>query len=100
LADLCGMVAGMLVGLELGLGANFFWTKTFEGLIFNDFWTGTAKTLFFAFFIAMIACYRGLNTEGGTRGVGNSTTWVVVASSISIFIADFFLTKLFITISK
>ena len=56
--------------------------------------------LVFGLIAAIIACYRGLNTEGGTRGVGNSTTWVVVASSISIFIADFFLTKLFITISK
>jgi phospholipid/cholesterol/gamma-HCH transport system permease protein len=99
-ADLCGMISGLLVGIELGLGGNFFWVKTFEGLIWNDYWTGTAKTLFFGFFIAMIACYRGLNTEGGTRGVGNSTTWVVVASSISIFVADFFLTKLFIALSK
>ncbi len=99
LADLCGMMAGLLVGMELGLGGRFFWEKLFEGLTFNDYWTGTAKTLFFAFFIAMIACYRGLNTEGGTRGVGNSTQWVVVASSISIFVGDFFLTKLFISIS-
>src|SRR5262249_46056558 len=100
IADLCGMVAGLLVGMELGLGGHFFWGKTFEGLSLDDFWTGTTKTVFFGFFIAIIACYRGLNTEGGTRGVGNSTTWVVVASSISIFVADFFLTKLFITISK
>jgi phospholipid/cholesterol/gamma-HCH transport system permease protein len=100
LADLCGMVAGMLVGLELHLGASFFWTKAFEGLVWNDYWTGTAKTIFFGFFIAMIACYRGLNTEGGTRGVGNSTTWVVVAASISVFVSDFFLTKLFIAISQ
>ncbi len=99
-ADLCGMLAGMMVGMEIGLGARFFWEKLFEGLTFNDYWTGTAKTVFFAFCIAMIACYRGLNTEGGTRGVGNSTQWVVVASSISIFIGDFFLTKLFIMISK
>jgi phospholipid/cholesterol/gamma-HCH transport system permease protein len=99
-ADLCGMLAGMLVGLELGLGGRFFWEKLFEGLVFNDYWTGLAKTLFFGFFISMIACYRGLNTEGGTRGVGNSTQWVVVASSIAIFVGDFFLTKLFITISK
>jgi len=99
-ADLCGMLAGMLVGMEIGVGGSFFIEKFFEGLVWNDYWTGTAKTLFYAFFIAMIACYRGLNTEGGTRGVGNSTQWVVVASSISIFVADFFLTKFFITISK
>lgn len=100
LADLMGVFSGMLVGMEIGLGGHFFVEKMFEGLTFNDFWTGTTKTLFFGFFIAMIGCYRGLHTEGGTRGVGNSTTWVVVASSISIMIGDFFLTKLFITISK
>jgi len=100
IADLCGMVAGLLVGQELGLGGHFFWQKIFEGLVWNDYWTGIAKTLFFGFAISIIACYRGLNTEGGTRGVGNSTQWVVVASSISIFVSDFFLTKLFIAISK
>jgi phospholipid/cholesterol/gamma-HCH transport system permease protein len=48
----------------------------------------------------MIGCYRGLNTEGGTRGVGESTTWVVVVSSIAVMVGDFFLTKFFITIGK
>jgi phospholipid/cholesterol/gamma-HCH transport system permease protein len=99
LADLIGVIAGMLIGLELGLGAHFFIEKVFEGLTFNDYWTGTAKTLFFAVFIVIIACYKGLSTEGGTRGVGNSTTWVVVYSSIAIMIGDFFLTKFFIYIS-
>lgn len=100
IADVCGSVSGVLVGVELGLGANFFWEKIYEGLVWNDYWTGTAKTLFFAFCITMLGCYRGLNTEGGTRGVGNSTQWVVVASSIAIFVGDFFLTKFFITISQ
>ena len=98
-ADLCGIVSGLLVGLELGLGGHFFVEKVFEGLVFNDYWTGTAKTLFFGYFIVIIGCYRGLSTEGGTRGVGNSTTWVVVYSSIAIMVGDFFLTKFFIYIS-
>lgn len=98
-ADMMGLFSGMLVGLEIGLGAHFFIEKTFEGLRFNDYWTGTAKTVFFGFFIVIIACYRGLNTEGGTRGVGDSTTWVVVYSSIAIMVGDFFLTKLFMYIS-
>jgi phospholipid/cholesterol/gamma-HCH transport system permease protein len=100
IADVCGSVSGVLVGSELGLGAHFFWEKIYEGLVWNDYWTGTVKTLFFGFFITMIGCYRGLNTEGGTRGVGNSTQWVVVASSITIFVSDFFLTKLFIAVSQ
>lgn len=99
-ADLMGVFSGMLVGLELGLGAQFFIEKVFDGLIFNDYWTGTLKTVFFAYFIVIIACYRGLQTEGGTRGVGDSTTWVVVYSSIAVMVGDFFLTKFFMLLSR
>lgn len=99
-ADVIGIYSGALVGMEIGLGWHFFVEKVFETLTFNDYWTGTAKTLFFSYAIVIIACYRGLNTEGGTRGVGDSTTWVVVMSSISIMVGDFFLTKLFIHITS
>lgn len=99
-ADMMGVLSGMLVGMELGLGGQFFFEKVFETLTFNDYWTGTAKTMFFAFFIVIIACYKGLTTEGGTRGVGNSTTWAVVMSSIAVLVGDFFLTKLFIHVTS
>ena len=98
-ADLMGILAGALLGMEIGINFDFFMNRAFDGLVFNDYWTGTAKTLFFGTFIVIIACYRGLHTEGGTRGVGDSTTWVVVYSSIAVMIGDFFLTKLFIAIS-
>lgn len=100
IANFVGLFGAMGVSVELGLGAHFFWEKFFETLTFNDFWTGTAKTFFFGYFIVMIAAYRGLNTGGGTRGVGDSTTWVVVSASIAIMISDFFLTKLFIYLTK
>lgn len=100
IADMMGLFSGMLVGTTVGLSPSFFMEKVFEGLVFNDYMSGTTKTLFFGYCIAMIGCYRGLNTEGGTRGVGESTTWVVVVSSISIMIGDFFLTKFFITMGK
>mgnify|MGYP003339981376 CR=1 FL=1 len=61
-----------------------------------DLTTGMAKTAVFAVFISLAACWKGLNTEGGTEGVGTTTTWVVVVSSVFIMVADFFLTKLFI----
>lgn len=99
-ADFVGLIGAMLVSMSVGIGPYFFWEKFFTSIIFNDLWTGTCKTFFFAYFIGIIACYRGLNTSGGTRGVGDSTTWVVVASSISIMVSDFFLTKFFIEITS
>ncbi len=51
------------------------------------------KTPFFGAIAALLGCHYGLNTRGGTEGVGNSTTRSVVAIAISILISDFVLTK-------
>lgn len=96
-ADFIGLFGSMLVAAtELNINTEYFVATATDTLRMYDLLTGLAKTVVFAFFIAITACWRGLNTEGGTLGVGNSTTWVVVTSSIFIMIADFFLTKLFI----
>ena len=47
----------------------------------------------FGIIIGLVACYRGLNTSGGTVGVGKSTTNAVVTASICVIVADFFLSK-------
>ena len=93
---LCLSAAMLVLKTEFNIGFGFFWTKVFETVQMGDLITGLIKTAVFAWFISMTACWKGLNTEGGTRGVGDTTTWVVVTSSIFIMISDFFLTKLFI----
>jgi phospholipid/cholesterol/gamma-HCH transport system permease protein len=95
-ADFIGLFGAMIICMkELGINKEYFFAKVIETLRIYDFSTGMAKTIVFAFFISLTACWKGLNTEGGTQGVGNTTTWVVVTSSIFIMISDFFLTKLF-----
>jgi phospholipid/cholesterol/gamma-HCH transport system permease protein len=97
IADYVGLFGAMLVSAkELGINHEYFISKSIETLRLYDMLTGMAKTVVFAFFIAVTACWKGLNTEGGTEGVGNTTTWVVVTSSIFIMISDYFLTKFFI----
>ncbi len=96
IADYVSLLGAMIVSkLELSIDFNFFVAKALETVTFTDLITGIAKTVVFAFFIAIAACWKGLYTEGGTEGVGRTTTWVVVTSSIFIMISDFFLTKLF-----
>ena len=97
LADYIGLFGAMVVcSSELAINSEYFISKTIDSLQIWDILTGMAKTMVFAFFISVTACWKGLNTEGGTQGVGNSTTWVVVTSSIFIMIGDYFLTKFFI----
>jgi len=96
-ADYVGLFGAMMVcWKELAINNEFFIAKTIESVRMYDLLTGMAKTVVFALFVSLTACWKGLNTEGGTQGVGNSTTWVVVTSSIFIMISDFFLTKFFI----
>ena len=56
------------------------------------------KTPVFGAIIALVGCHFGMTTTGGTQGVGNSTTRTVVVISITILIADFFLTKIAIVL--
>lgn len=97
LADFIGLFGAMVVSLaELNINAEFYVSKSIEVLTMTDLLTGVAKTTVFAYFIATVACWKGLNTSGGTQGVGETTTWTVVTCSIFIMVADFFLSKLFI----
>lgn len=99
IADFVGILGSMIITmLETGIGAKYFIDQITDSVEMIDFGSGIAKTFFFGFFIGLIACYQGLMTKGGTEGVGRSTTLSVVYSSICIFIADFFLTKLFLAI--
>jgi phospholipid/cholesterol/gamma-HCH transport system permease protein len=55
---------------------------------------GLIKAIIFGGMIATIACYKGMNCGQGAEGVGKATTEAVVAASISILVANFFLTLL------
>jgi len=45
-----------------------------------------------------IACHVGLRTRGGTAGVGKATTLSVVAGSVAVIAADFFVTQVLLSI--
>ena len=64
----------------------------------NDFVQGLTKPLVFGAVISITACYFGLNTSGGTEGVGVSTTRTVVTSSILILVLDYFLTQILLSV--
>jgi phospholipid/cholesterol/gamma-HCH transport system permease protein len=46
--------------------------------------------------IALVGCFYGLRTSGGTQGVGLSTTKAVVVASVWIFVITFFITQIFV----
>lgn len=95
IADVVGIGGGGLVATSLfGLSMDTFLTSVRDGITTDDIIGGVVKPVCFAVIIGSIACYKGLNTEGGTVGVGRSTTRAVVTASIVVIIADFFLARM------
>jgi phospholipid/cholesterol/gamma-HCH transport system permease protein len=88
-----GILGGLLIATQEGIGANFYYQSVLNVVTLSDLVNGLIKTIFFGWTIAMVACYQGLHTTGGTVGVGRATTRTVVISSISVLVSDFFLTK-------
>ncbi len=97
LADFVGVLGGLFISVtELDVSGDFYVNTIIQFITFQDILSGLGKTFCFAFFIATIACYNGLQVSGGADGVGRATTQTVVMASITILVSDFFLTKLFL----
>jgi phospholipid/cholesterol/gamma-HCH transport system permease protein len=98
-ADTLGTLGALFVAdIEYGIRPRLFMQSALETVLLSDLFSGLAKTPIFGFIIAIVGCHFGLTTHGGTEGVGQSTTRTVVVVSISILIADFFLTRIFVNL--
>jgi phospholipid/cholesterol/gamma-HCH transport system permease protein len=93
-ADMAGIVGGgMVAKMIYDLDPSVYIESAKVGVSTSDILGGLIKPIVFGMIIALVACYKGLNTTGGTAGVGRSTTNAVVVASINVIIADFFLSK-------
>ena len=96
LADVVGLMGGMLIMfLERGTDMYVYWNVTTYWVVPRDFLTGIGKSVVFGGLVTLIGCYNGLDTEGGTEGLGRATTATVVHVAMGVIVSDFFLTKLF-----
>lgn len=99
LADTVGLFGGMVMSVvEIGQTRTYYLNHVFSALTVQDMLSGVGKSVFFAFFIGIIACHNGIHARGGADGVGKATTNTVVLSSLCVIISDFFLTKMFLLI--
>lgn len=94
IADVIGILGGWVVATYLyNQPSNTYFNSVRAGITSADIIGGVVKPLAFALIISSIACRQGLATEGGTVGVGESTTRAVVLAAITVIVADFFLAK-------
>ena len=98
-SDFIGILGGWVIArYQLQVSSSLYWASVTKGLYFADVWMGLSKPFVFGFLIVTIACHVGLRTQGGTAGVGKSTTVSVVAGSVAVIAADFFVTQIFIAL--
>ncbi len=99
LSDAVGTMGGGTVAVFLlGQGGSQYFHAAYQSLVFADIFQGLVKPVFFGFIIATVGCFYGMNTKGGTQGVGRSTTQAVVVSSVLIIMSDFVISRLMIGI--
>jgi len=93
--DSIGIIGSYLVGVVLlDIDKGIFMARIVEYVTYDDLFSGLIKSAFFGVIISVVGCYKGYSTAGGAEGVGKATTYSVVISSVSILIADYFLTAL------
>ena len=99
IADALGLVGGYFIATTmLNISRSQYWTNAWQVLEYNDLLQGLLKPFLFAIVIALVGCFYGLRTSGGTQGVGRATTKAVVVSSVWIFVITSMLDPLFVNL--
>ena len=93
--DFVAMIGSYFLCIRvLEMDEAIFWDKTALWLNPSHINEGLIKGAVFGAVFSLICTYRGFNTKGGARGVGDSTNRGVVLSMVMIIILDFFLMNL------
>jgi phospholipid/cholesterol/gamma-HCH transport system permease protein len=101
IAFFLGMLSAMAVtAVSFGLAPDYFYAVARDAVTLTDLASGFAKTPFFGVIVGLIACYFGMNTRGGTEGVGRSTTSSVVAAAVALLISDALLTQILMSLTR
>ncbi len=88
-ANILGIFGGMfMASTMLDIAPLKFIHRVLDIIEIGDFASGIMKTAVFGVIIAMVGCYYGFRTTGGTVGVGKSATKSVVMSCILVLMAD------------
>jgi len=98
IADFVGMFGGWVIShFVLALPSKQYWLTASQALDGHDVAQGLLKPFLFAIVIALIGCFYGLRTTGGTQGVGRATTQAMVMATVLVFVIDLVVTKIFVS---
>jgi len=95
-ADILGLLGGGLMAwFVLDISPAQFLTQLDSAIEPATFWVGIVKAPVFAFLIAMVGCYEGLQVSGGADSVGRHTTKSVVTGIFLVIVFNALFSVLF-----
>ncbi len=98
-AAMLGVLGGGLVAwLAMGISPALFIARFQETMVLEHFWAGLIKAPFFAFVIAVVGCFQGMEVEGSAESLGQRTTLSVVQSLFLVILIDAFFAMFYLEI--
>jgi phospholipid/cholesterol/gamma-HCH transport system permease protein len=94
-----GIVGGLLVAWSaMEISPALFVGRFEETIAMSNFWVGLIKAPFFAFVIAIVGCFQGMQVEGSAESLGQRTTLSVVQALFLVIVIDAFFAMFFLEI--
>lgn len=89
IADIIGLLGGSVMTYAMmDIPLEQYFNRAEKVATFNMFLVGMIKAPVFAFLIALIGTYQGMNVSGSAESVGRLTTVAVVQSIFLVIMAD------------
>jgi phospholipid/cholesterol/gamma-HCH transport system permease protein len=89
LADVIGLAGGSVMSMSLlNVSIAQYFNRVETVADFTMFFVGMIKAPVFAFIIAVVGCYQGMNVTGSAESIGRMTTVSVVQSIFLVIMAD------------
>lgn len=89
IADIIGLIGGSFMTFAMmDIPFEQYFNRAEKVATFNMFLVGMIKAPVFAFLIALIGTYQGMNVSGSAESVGRLTTVAVVQSIFLVIMAD------------
>ncbi|MEZ5895611.1 MAG: MlaE family lipid ABC transporter permease subunit [Parvularculaceae bacterium] len=100
LGAILGLIGGGLIAwTSMGISPAFFMARMQETIVMSNFWAGLIKAPFFAFVIAIVGCFQGMQVGGSSESLGQRTTLSVVQSLFLVIFLDAFFAMFFLEIN-
>lgn len=94
-----GFLAGYAFTVMLQGGTPGSYTSTFSSFAtVDDLILTMIKAVVFGIIVAIIACYKGLNTSGGPAGVANSVNAAVVQSILLLLLTNVLISQMYLVL--